>query len=145
MQGPYREILGPSLRGPSVKDEGWVFHGTARAIRLINSLLFGENENIPNIHREFPDNFPKNYFFTKLVQNHFPRFSVDIQIFWTLSGNWPRISRKIIVDEFHQKYFREFYNFPKFSENFETILPDDQPIKLRESRAGWVAINKFLD
>ena len=53
--------------------------------------------------------------------------------------------------------FPEFYNFPKFSKNFETILvnvrcqfclaaefigqdgiilPDDQPIKLQERRAG---------
>ena len=63
------------------------------------------------------------------------------------------MSQKIIVHKFNQKYFSEFYNFPKFSENFETILvnvrfqlwlaaesigqdgailPDDQPIKLRE-------------
>ena len=55
------------------------------------------------------------------------------------------------------KHFPEFYNFLKFSENFEkmlvnvqwqfclaaefigqdgAILPDDQPIKLQESRAG---------
>ena len=33
------EVLkyGPSLRGPCVKNEGLVFHGTARAIRLMNS------------------------------------------------------------------------------------------------------------
>ena len=56
----------------------------------------------------------------------------------------------------------EFYNFPKFSENFETtilinvrfqfclaaesvgqdgtILPDDQPIKLLDSRAAWIVM-----
>ena len=50
---------GPSLRGPCVKNEGLVFHGTARAMRLINSLLHGKGENVPNIHREFADNFPK--------------------------------------------------------------------------------------
>ena len=80
MQGPYREILspnvlkyGPSLRGPCVKNEGLVFHGTARAIRLINSLLYEKNENIPNIHRQFANNSPKKIFFTKLDQNHFPK------------------------------------------------------------------------
>ena len=56
-----------------------------------------------------------------------------------------------------QKHFLEFHNFLKFSENFETILinvhfqfclaaesigqdgailPNDQPIKLQESRVG---------
>ena len=58
-----------SLQGPRVKSEGLVFHGTARAIRLINSLLDGKNENIPNIHRQFSEKI----FFTKLDQNHFPK------------------------------------------------------------------------
>ena len=61
-----------------------------------------------------------------------------------------------------KSFFAEFYNFPKFSKNFETILvnmrcqfclgaeliqqdgtilPDDLPIKLQENRAGRVAIN----
>ena len=53
---------GPSLRGPCVKTEGLVFHGTVRAIWLINSLLYDQNKNIPNIHRQFADNFSKNYF-----------------------------------------------------------------------------------
>ena len=44
------------------KNDGLVFHGTARAIRLINSLSYGTNDNVPNIHREFADNVPKNYF-----------------------------------------------------------------------------------
>ena len=139
------------------KSEGLVFHGTARAIRLINSLLYRKNENIPNIHRQFVDNSPKKIFFTKLDQNHFPRLFVDFQILRKLSENSSRIFRKIIAQEFYQRHFSEFYNFRKFSENFETILvdvhfqfclavesigqdgailPDDQPIKLRESRAG---------
>ena len=84
-----------------------------------------------------------------------------MQIFRKLSENSPRISRQTIVHEFHQKYLLEFHNIPKFPRTFETILvnvplqfclaaasigqnaailPDDQPIKLRESRAGWVAI-----
>ena len=41
-----RTVLARSVR----KNEGLVFHGTARVIRLINSLLNGENENIPKIH-----------------------------------------------------------------------------------------------
>ena len=45
---------GPSLRGPCVKNEGLVFHGTARAIRLINSLLNGKNES----SRTFTENLP---------------------------------------------------------------------------------------
>ena len=49
---------GTSLRGPCGKNEGLVFHCTARVIRLINSLLDGRNENIPSI----PENFPKNWF-----------------------------------------------------------------------------------
>ena len=55
-----------------MKIEGLVFHGTARAIRLINSLPYGKRESVPNIHRGFADNFPKNYFH-KIVQNHFPK------------------------------------------------------------------------
>ena len=62
-----------------------------------------------------------------------------------------------MAHKFHEKHFPEFYNFPTISENFATILVnvrfqhcfaaesigqdgdillDDQPIKLRESRAG---------
>ena len=37
------------------KNKGLVFHGMAQAIWLINSLLDGEHENIPNIHGEFAD------------------------------------------------------------------------------------------
>ena len=44
------------------KNEDLVFHGTARAIRLIDTLLNGKNENIPNIYREFSGKFPKHYF-----------------------------------------------------------------------------------
>ena len=83
-------------------------------------------------------------------------FFVDFQIFRKLSENSPRTSR-----EFYNFHYPAFYNFPKISENFETILvnmrfqlrlaaesigqdcailPDDQPIKSREIRAGWVAI-----
>ena len=126
-------------------------------MRLINSLLNGKNENVPNIHREFANEFSKNYFSRNQSKIIFLRFSVDFQIFRELSENSPRISREIIAHGFYQQHFPEFHNFPKFSENFETILinvhfqfclavesvgqdgtilPDDQQIKLRESRAG---------
>ena len=44
-----------------MKNEGLVFHSTVRAIQLINSLLDGKNENIPNIHQQFADNSPKSF------------------------------------------------------------------------------------
>ena len=63
MQGTYREILSHKFRrSVCKKKEALVFHSTARAIRSINSLLHGKNENIPNIHRAFANNFFKNYF-----------------------------------------------------------------------------------
>ena len=99
------------------KNEGFVFHGTARVIRLINSLLYDKNENIPDFHREFADNFPKKYF-----KISFLRSSIDFQIFRKLSENSPRISRKIIAHEFYQKHFPEYSNFPKYSENIKKIL-----------------------
>ena len=49
MRGPYFEILSPKLRSTDracVKTEGLVFYGTARAIRLINSLLYGKKTKI---------------------------------------------------------------------------------------------------
>ena len=67
---------GPSLRGPCVKNEGLVFHGMAPAIRLINSLLYGKKKYIPNIHQEFADKFPKNYFSQIKTKIIFPRFSL---------------------------------------------------------------------
>ena len=70
------EVLkhGPSLRDPCVKHDGLVFHGTARAIRLINNLLHGKNEllfrtftkNSPTIFRIFSQeisskSFPQDF------------------------------------------------------------------------------------
>ena len=96
---------------------------TARAVRLINSLLNGKNKTLqtfPRICRQFSEKL----FETKSVQNHFPNVSVDFQIFHKLSENSPGISRRLIDHEFYQKHFPEFYGFPKFSEDFETILFD---------------------
>ena len=45
MLGPYCEILSLKLRSTDracVKAEGLVFHGTARAIWLINRLFYGK-------------------------------------------------------------------------------------------------------
>ena len=82
----------------------------------------GENENIPKIRREFPDNFRKIIFYEISPKS----FSQGFLLIFKFSENCPKtnqeISRKIIVHEFHQKYFPEFYNFLKFSENFETTL-----------------------
>ena len=93
----------------------------------------------------------------KFAQNHFPRFSVEFQVFRKLSENSQRSFQKIITHELYQRNFPDFCSFLKFSENFETILvnihfqfclaaesigqdgailPDHQPIKLQESRAG---------
>ena len=74
----------------------------ARAIGLINSLQYGKNENIPNIDRQFADNSPKKIFFTKLVQNHFPKFAKKF------SENPPRIIRKN-CSRVLSKPFLEFY------------------------------------
>ena len=49
MRGPYFEILSPKFRSTDrayVKTEGLVFNCTARAIRLINSLLDGKEIKI---------------------------------------------------------------------------------------------------
>ena len=83
------EVLkyGRSLRGPCVKNEGSVFHGTARAIRLINSLLDGKNKNIPNIHRQFADNSKKNIFHKIRPKSFSQGFLLIFQIFLKLSEN----------------------------------------------------------
>ena len=69
MQGPYRTVRDFEVRtelARSVRknegNEGLVFHGRPRAIQLISSLLDGKTKHIPNIYRQFADNFPKNYF-----------------------------------------------------------------------------------
>ena len=131
----------------------------ARTIWLINSLSCGKNENIPNIQPGIYLQFSEKWFFAKLVWNNFLKvfcwFLNFLKIVRKLTENFPK---RVIAHEFYQKRFPEFYNFPKLSENFETILvnvrfqfclaaesigqdgailPDDQPIKLR---VGWVAI-----
>ena len=109
------EVLkyGPRLRGPSVKNEDQVFQGTSRAIRLINSLFYGknENENTPNTHREFANNFPKNCIKSIL------KFSENL--------------KTILVNVCFQ-----FCLATESIGKDGAIRPDDQPIKLRESRTG---------
>ena len=96
------------------KNEGLVFHGTARAVWLINSLLYVKNENIPKkLHREFSNNFLKYYF-----QEISPKtFSQGFLLIFKFSENCPkvpRISVIIIVHQFYQKYFPEFTIFRSF-------------------------------
>ena len=69
----------------------------AQAIRLISSLLNGENENVPKIQREFADNFPKKYFSRNYSKIIFLRFSVDFQIFRELSENFPKNNRSRVL------------------------------------------------
>ena len=134
------EVLkyGPSLRGPCVKNEGLVFHGTARAIRLINSLLNGKNENIPNIDRQFADNSPK-IFFTKLVQNHFSNvfcwFSNFPKISWKLTEN----STKKVAHEFIKNFFPSFITFRSFPRIWDNFVKHALSILLGNwiHRAGW--------
>ena len=105
-----------------MKIEGLVFHGIAGAIRSRNSFLYGRNENIPNIHRQFADNSQKNVFHEISAKS----CSQGFLLIFKFSGNCPKTHRefpeKIIAHEFNQKHFPEFYNFPGFSESFETIL-----------------------
>ena len=85
-----------------IKTEGLVFHGTAQAIRLMNSLLHGKNENILKIHQEFVDNFPTDLFTRNLFKIVFSRFSADFQIICQLSEN---SQRNIISHKFCQSIF----------------------------------------
>ena len=86
------EVLkyGPSLRDPCVKNESLVFHGTARSIWLINSLLYGENENI----RKFTENFPT--IFQKITFHEIsPKsFSQGFWLIFKFSENCPKTHRE---------------------------------------------------
>ena len=62
------------------------------------------------ISRTFTATAKKNIF-TKSVQNYFPRFSVQFQIFQKLSENSSRISRTMTTQKFLSKAFsRKFLN-----------------------------------
>ena len=112
-------------------------------------------ENLPTIFRKiiFREIGPKSFFRGFLLISIFPK--IVRKLTETNFRNCPKTYRELIVHEFYQKHFPEFYNFPKFSEKLKTILvnvrfclaaesigqdgailSDDQPIKLRESRAG---------
>ena len=54
--------VGTELARSVRKKRGLSISRYGTAIMLINGLLHGRNENIPNIQREFSDNIPKNYF-----------------------------------------------------------------------------------
>ena len=84
-------------------------------------------------------------------------FSQGFLLIFKFSENFPKTHREFSGKNRSRvllKTFPEFYNFPKFPETIllnmryqfclaaesigqdGAILPDDQPIKLRESRAG---------
>ena len=85
------EVLkyGPSLRGPYVKNEDLVFHGTALAIRLINSLLYDNK-----IFRTFTNNLPtilgKNIFH-EIKPKSFPQ---GFLLIFKFSENCPKTHRE---------------------------------------------------
>ena len=80
-----------------------------------------KNENIPNINRQFADNSSKKYFH-EISPKSFPKdfrwFSNFPKIDRKLTENFPKNSRSRVL----WKHLPKFYNFPKFSETFETIL-----------------------
>ena len=93
-----------------MKNESLAVHGKARAVQLIiNSLLYGRNENIPSIHPEFS----RESIFTNLVEKNFPR------------------TLRILVNVSFQ-----FCLAAEFIGQDGAILPEDQPVKLQESREG---------
>ena len=76
------------------------------------------------IYRTFTKNLPtifQKMIFTKLVQNHFPKVFCGFSKFLRFVQKL-RISQKIMAHGFYQKHFLDFRNFPKFFENFETIM-----------------------
>ena len=123
------EVLkyGPSLRGPCVKNEGLVFHGMARAIRLINSYYMAKTK----IFRTFTDNFPAILWktSTKLNQNRFPKvfcwFSNFTKIARKLTENFPKNNRSQVLSkafstvlwlsEVFREILRQFWSMCVFS------------------------------
>ena len=145
------------MRGLCIKNGGLVFHGTAQAIWLIDSLLYDRKKTFQTFTDDLLTILPKNVSHEIRPTSVSQGFVLIFQIVQKFAENSPRIFQKIIAQEFYQKHFPKFYNFSKFSKNFETILvdmlfqfclatqsirqdgtvlPDDQPIKLQESRAG---------
>ena len=146
------EVLkyGPSLRGPVHKKRGLSIsrYGTSNPVNK-QFIIWKErkySEHSPTICQQFSK---KHIFHEIRLIIISPRFSVVFtKIVRKFTANFSEKSQ-----EFYKKHFQEFYNFPKFSENFETILvdvrfqfclaaefigqdgailPDDQPIKLRK-------------
>ena len=79
-----------------------MFHGTAQAVRLINSLLYRKNENIPNIHRQFADNFLKNIFHEislKSFSQGFLLISDFSTIVPKLAENFPEKNRSRVLSK----------------------------------------------
>ena len=107
----------PSLQGSWVKTERLVFHGMAWAIRLINSLLHGKNENISKLTENLPTIFRKIIFHeisTKSFSQSFSWFSILRKFY----ENSTSISRKTISHKFCKSIFPSSMTF----RGFPTIL-----------------------
>ena len=89
------------------KTEVLVFHGTARAIRLIISLLDGRNENISEYS---PRIFRKITFHEISVKS----FSQGFLLIFKLSENSQRISRKLLLTSYLKSIFPSFITFRSF-------------------------------
>ena len=141
---------GPSFRGPCRKPESLLFHGKARHEQFGKQILYGENENIPRT--------AENYFRENLSKMIFPRVLFQISNFPTVVGKLTEISLKNNLSRI------SLIKVSIFFENFETmlvnlcfqfcsaaeskgqdgaILPDDQPIRLSEDKAGLLDIYHY--
>ena len=107
----------------------------ARAIRLINSLLDGENENIPKIHLEFPYNFQKIIFHEISPKS----FSQGFLLIFKFSEN-ENIPKILLIFK-----FSENKNIPKihreFPDNFRKIIFHE--ISPKSFSQGFLLIFKF--
>ena len=89
------EILIPKFRSTDracIKSEGLVFHGTGRAIRLINSLLHEErpknySENLSRIRGQFSKQSSSRNMSKKSFSQGFPLWHYHI-ISAKTAGNW---------------------------------------------------------
>ena len=96
-----------------------IIYSTARAIQLINSLLYGKNEKF----RTFTENLQT--IFQKILFHEInPKsFSEGFLTIFKFSENFPKTHReypkKIIAHEFYEMSFITFRSFP---ENLATIL-----------------------
>ena len=94
------------------------------------------------MYRTFTKNFPT--IFRKIIFHEIsPKsFSWGFLLIFKISKICPKTEnfQKIMAHGFYQKHFLNFHNFPKFFENFETIMSNIHFWLLLSSwirRAGW--------